>query len=140
MPADLAALDELFKAATPGEWRATEARHYESKWPEIETADGKNVVSADCNENLAWVVMAPEDAAFIAAVHNAWPSLLRRLRQGDAARAVLEAEAEYCRLTQAPLVDIDDGMEAHYQRVRDATARENAARAAYRALMETPDA
>ena len=148
MPADptpdLATLDALLAAATPGEWRAIEASHYCSKWPEIETENGENVVSAGCMENLAWVVMRPEDAALIAAAVNALPALLREVRIGRAAREVIEAEEKAEAAADAyglAVFTVPKAMaDELWARKCAAVGALNAARARYRALLETKDA
>ena len=130
MPADrtvdLAALDALFAAATPGEWTAVERRINGSRWSEIETRPGEGDV-------IGCPVMSPEDAALIAALHNAWPALRRELEIGRAAVEVCDLTADLRSLWKAMGAGIDGAVEAYDQRLKAI----DAARAKLRALRET---
>jgi hypothetical protein len=135
MPADLsvdlAALDALWKAATPGEWMVT-------------ADEPKRVYRVDGHGRF-WPVFdaAAEDATFIAALHNAWPALHRRLEIGDAAVEVIDAEAK----ERVAMGDFDknfvspgDERERVKARLLNACRVLNAARARLSALRAQSDA
>lgn len=130
MPADptvdLAALDALYQAATPGPWEQD---------PDLECYVCC-VVKGRRDSRLLRTEDSPEDAALIAAAVTALPDLLRRVRLGDAAREVCDLTADLRSLWKAMGAGIDGAAEAYSQRLKAIVA----ARARYRALLETPDA
>lgn len=138
MPADpdLDALDELYRAATPGRLSFQSERDHAScdlsRRLLIELEDGRVEVAAE--------VLATNDelAAFIAALVNAWPEIRRRLAIGNAARKVLEAEEQAIAVARAAPRAASRN-EAN-RAVFVAEADYNAARAKLRALMEDGDA
>ena len=73
-PIDLDALDRLYAKATPGDW---------SNEPgEVEVTGGKHyIVPID---DMDWSAQRPDDGAFIAAIHNAYPALAARIRELEA--------------------------------------------------------
>lgn len=102
---DLATLDALFAAATPGEWKPRTMyslsvvdapggtdTYFGTVWGSIVTCEETEQTDG---EGRTWSAggTAKANAALIAALHNAWPSLRRRLEIGDAAVALCEAEA-----------------------------------------------
>ena len=126
---DLATLDALFAAATPGEWTAVECHVNGSRWSEVETRPGEGDV-------IGCPVMTSEDAALIAALHNAWPAIRRRLAIGDAAVEVCDLTADLRSLWKAMGAGSDGAAEAYDQRLKAI----DAARAKLRALRENEDA
>lgn len=135
MPADtpdLAALDALYRAATPGPWDARPEQNEHG-------LTGAWIVSGD---SVSIRVRAPNgeqgenNAALIAALHNAWPALRRELEIGRAAVEVCDLTADLRSLWEAMGSSIEGATEAYDQRHRDI----DAARAKLRALRETKDA
>lgn len=126
MPADpdLDALDALLKAATPGEWKQG------TKHPGAIIA-GREWVGDFYREC---------DAALIAAAVNALPALLRRARIGDAAREVADAAvaADDAALAHAEGGRRMFGTNGTAERALETLQAFMAARARYRALLETP--
>ena len=135
MPADLdlTALDALFAAATPGEWTAYDdaiCYAHEGSGPItlgwfIEAYDAFERL----DENEAWPAA---NAALIAALHNAWPAIRRRLAIGDAAVEVCDLTADLRSLWKAMGAGSDGAAEAYDQRLKAI----DAARAKLRALRE----
>ena len=107
MPADrsvdLAVLDALFAAATPGEWETDSEKTDEGYKTYVMFApDGSRLFDAlNSSATLVqydygddggseWDETARRNFALIAALHNAWPAIKRRLEIGDAAVAWAE--------------------------------------------------
>ena len=131
MPADLDALDALLQAATPGPWEQD---------PDLECYVCC-VVKGRRDYRLLRTEDSPEDAALIAAAVTALPDLLRRVRLGDAAREVLEALEKWRGAAfDAEMRPTLGEREVARADVRLRYDKVAAARARYRALLETPDA
>ena len=133
MPADLATLDALFAAATPGPWEV--CSHHDGRHRTIDSPHGA-VVDSETVHGLDWCVVSAADAALIAALHNAWPSLKRRLEIGDAAVEVCDLTANMRALWKAMGAGDEGAVEAYEQRLKAI----DAARSRLRALREAPDA
>lgn len=176
MPADLdlAALDALFKAATPGPWCTIPYGEKGDGGVQIGVAYGPDDQDCttpltghlpECDENGEPIdyyfdsmvadieccrsnseASPGADAALIAALHNAWPSLRRDLEIGRAAVEVIEAEAKEREAQRA--YDSHALGEHEQNSPRQEAARAwavasrglNAARARLRALREDGDA
>lgn len=122
---DLAALDALLDAATPGEWTPRDF---------VVVPDMRRQKFDHQSSPLG--SFSVEDAALIAALHNAWPAIRRRLEIGDAAVEVCDLTADLRSLWKAMGAGSEGATKAFSQRHRDI----DAARAKLRALRETPDA
>jgi hypothetical protein len=118
MPADrsvdLAALDALYQAATPGEWRQG-------------TRISSGIIAG--RESVGDFLRSA-DAALIAALHNAWPALRLAYEAWEA-----DCEAVACWKAMEGEEDIRKWLELSRQQ-QAALARWNAARAKLRALRE----
>ena len=151
MPADLDALDALLKAATPRPWEAdTEKTDEGYKTYVMLAPDGSRLFDAlnssatlvqyDYSDDggSEWDETARCNFALIAAAVTALPDLLREVRIGRAAREVadaLDARREWS--NRDP--DASELWE-HRQEAERLDVALDAARARYRALLETPDA
>ena len=149
MPADLAALDELFKAATPGAWEQDSEKTDEGhKTYVMFGPDGSRLFDAlnssavlvqyDYSDDggSEWDETARCNFALIAALHNAWPALRRELEIGRAAVEVIDLIAGLRVLWRAMGAGTEGAAEAYDQRLKAI----DAARAKLRALRETKDA
>lgn len=134
MPADpsvdLAALDALYQAATPGEWK-----------PQMRDgsrfADGSLVMLLMADGGIAAYDIAEPDARWIAALHNAWPAIKRRLEIGDAAVEVWRAEERVEQLLMTNVFNMDRYRQAELSAEIDLERlKASAARARLRALRE----
>ena len=149
MPADrsvdLAALDALFAAATPGEWETDSEKTDEGYKTYVMFApDGSRLFDAlNSSATLVqydygddggseWDETARRNFALIAALHNAWPAIKRRLEIGDAAVEVCDLTADLRSLWKAMGAGSDGAAEAYDQRLKAI----DAARAKLRALRE----
>lgn len=154
MPADLDALDALLQAATPRPWEAdTEKTDEGYKTYVMLAPDGSRLFDAlnssatlvqyDYSDDggSEWDETARCNFALIAAAVTALPDLLRRVRLGDAAREVIEARDAYDQAERTLEGSIDAGRpnsERPYAALAMADDALDAARARYRALLETP--
>ena len=85
--AALARLEELHAAATPGEWWISNRRQY--KFPTVAGGAGNGQAVATTGGPGGMYAYAADNAESIAALHNAFPDLLSRLRLAEAARTFL---------------------------------------------------
>lgn len=104
MPADLAALDALWKAATPGPWKVVpQSGHCEdyivTEHPDFQPVVESGIVSWRNYVGQTSIAHGQEgphrfshDAALIAALHNAWPALRDRVRDLEAQVDTLKTE------------------------------------------------
>ena len=113
---DLAVLDALFAAATRGEWETDSEKTDEGYKTYVMFApDGSRLFDAlNSSATLVqydygddggseWDETARRNFALIAALHNAWPAIKRRLEIGDAAVEALDgiqAECNRCLIIQ----------------------------------------
>ena len=135
MPADLDALDALLQAATPGPWTALGCD------VTCLDRDGHEALIGECWNSIDGEPDGEFNAALIAAAVTALPDLLRRVRLGDAAREVLEALEKWRGAAfDAEMRPTLGEREVARADVRLRYDKVAAARARYRALLETPDA
>ncbi len=146
---DLATLDALFAAATPGEWKPRTMyslsvvdapggtdTYFGTVWGSIVTCEETEQTDG---EGRTWSAggTAKANAALIAALHNAWPAIRRRLEIGDAAVEVWRAEERVEQLLMTNVFNMDRYRQAELSAEIDLERlKASAARSRLRALRE----